>query len=114
VAIGDRIDHSRVCWIGGWESDQMASSLPLGSVKWKRRPPGKEKIGFTKSPDEPTSSYRLLRASRVDLAVAKRFYSAAFRLELHRLRAEQRWFGYAGGDREAGGISNDAEHVVSE
>ncbi len=27
-------------------SDQTAYSLPLGSVKWKRRPPGNENIGF--------------------------------------------------------------------
>lgn len=31
-------------------SDHTANSLPLGSVKWNRRPPGKEKIGLTTSP----------------------------------------------------------------
>ena len=31
-------------------SDQTASSLPLGSLKWNRRPPGNEKVGFTMAP----------------------------------------------------------------
>ena len=36
----------RYCF-GGSPSDHTDSSLPLGSVKWNRRPPGNEKIGFT-------------------------------------------------------------------
>lgn len=31
-------------------SDHTASSFPAGSVKWKRRPPGKEKISLTIAP----------------------------------------------------------------
>ena len=31
-------------------SDHTASSFPLGSVKWKRRPPGKGKISLTMAP----------------------------------------------------------------
>ena len=30
-----------------YRSVHTASSLPLGSVKWNRRPPGKENVGFT-------------------------------------------------------------------
>ena len=31
-------------------SDQTANSLPLGSMKWKRRPPGKLNIGLMTLP----------------------------------------------------------------
>jgi hypothetical protein len=41
---------------------QTASSLPLGSVKWKRRPPGKAKIGFVILP--PAAVTDLSAASR--------------------------------------------------
>src|SRR5690606_26133606 len=43
-------------------SDQTASSLPAGSRKWKRRPPGKGKMGTVISP--PAASTRASVASR--------------------------------------------------
>jgi hypothetical protein len=35
---------------GSHLSDHTASSFPLGSAKWNRRPPGNEKISFTIAP----------------------------------------------------------------
>lgn len=46
-------------------SDHSASSFPLGSVKWKRRPPGNEKIGLTILPPAERTFCSL--ASRLSL-----------------------------------------------
>ena len=46
-----------------------------------------------------------------DLAAAKRFYSAAFDWRFTDYGPNYAGFGYAGADRESGGISNDPDHT---
>ena len=46
-----------------------------------------------------------------DLVTAKRFYSAAFDWNFTDYGPSYAGFGYAGADREAGGISMDPEHT---
>jgi len=45
-------------------SDQTASSLPLGSAKWNRRPPGKLKISLTIVPPLPRTVSRVCSSAR--------------------------------------------------
>ena len=46
-----------------------------------------------------------------DLVAAKRFYSAAFDWRFTDYGPNYAGFGYAGADREGGGISNDPDHT---
>lgn len=52
VAISSRTDSR-----SPHDSDQTANSVPLGSMKWKRRPPGKEKGGFVIVPPASSTAF---------------------------------------------------------
>lgn len=54
VSVAQRVgDHP---WASSPSSLQTASSLPDGSMKWNRRPPGKEKIGRAITPPAATTA----------------------------------------------------------